>query len=123
MQAQVTLKACLKCSHNIGRNLVTRSRVAVRVMRSYNSAPLFGAKPVIPPFRGGASYRFTGGLDCCSDCSGRKLQRKNTLPSLYFSLQKSRGGGDYVLRKRNACFLEKRKPVPNKSTSFYIKKE
>ena len=52
MQAQVTLKACLKCSHNIGRNLVTRSRVAVRVMRSYNSAPLFGAKPVITPFRG-----------------------------------------------------------------------
>ena len=31
--AQLTLKPCLKLSHNIGRNLVTRSRVAVRVMR------------------------------------------------------------------------------------------
>ena len=31
--AQLTLKPCLKLSHSIGRNLVTRSRVAVCVMR------------------------------------------------------------------------------------------
>ena len=33
-----------------------RLRVAVRVMRYYNSVPLTGAMPVMPPFRGCANH-------------------------------------------------------------------
>ena len=42
----------------------TRLRVAVRVMRYYNSVPLKGgAMPVMPPFRGGSNHQFTAGRD------------------------------------------------------------
>ena len=34
----------------------TRLRVAVRVMGYYNSVPLTGAMPVMPPFRGRANH-------------------------------------------------------------------
>ena len=40
-----------------GRSLThTRLRVAVRVMGYYNSVPLTGAMPVMPPFRGRANH-------------------------------------------------------------------
>ena len=42
----------------------TRLRVAVRVMRYYNSVPLTGAMPVMAPFRGCANHSFTSGYDC-----------------------------------------------------------
>ena len=41
----------------------TRLRVAVRVMRYYNSVPLTGAMPVMVPVRGRANHQFTGGYD------------------------------------------------------------
>ena len=44
----------------------TRLRVAVRVMRYYNSVPLTGAMPVMAPVRGCANHQFTGGYDCLS---------------------------------------------------------
>ena len=34
----------------------THLRVAVRVMGDYNSVPLTGAMPVMPPFRGRANH-------------------------------------------------------------------
>ena len=40
-----------------------RLRVAVRVMRYYNSVPLTGAMPVMAPFRGGSNHQFTAGRD------------------------------------------------------------
>ena len=43
---------------------LTRLRVAVRVMRYYNSVPLTGAMPVRVPFRGMANHQFTAGHDC-----------------------------------------------------------
>ena len=48
----------------------TRLRVAVRVMRYYNSVPLTGAMPVMAPVRGRANHQFTDGYDSC----GRKKQ-------------------------------------------------
>ena len=41
----------------------TRLRVAVCVMRYYNSVPLTGAMPVMVPVRGRANHQFTGGCD------------------------------------------------------------
>ena len=41
----------------------TRLRVAVRVMRYYNSVPLTEAMPVMAPVRGRANHQFTAGHD------------------------------------------------------------
>ena len=50
----------------------TRLRVAVRVMRYYNSVPLTGAMP----FRGYANHQFTGGYDCLSKTPGSAMEFK-----------------------------------------------
>ena len=42
---------------------LTRLRVAVRVMRYYNSVPFTGAMPVMPPFRDRSNHQFTAGHD------------------------------------------------------------
>ena len=54
-----------------------RLRVAVRVMRYYNSVPLTGAMPVMAPFRGGSNHQFTAGHDSCK-FSKEGLFRKKT---------------------------------------------
>ncbi len=45
----------------------TRLRVAVRVMRYYNSVPLTEAITGIAPFRGRANHQFTGGYDLTAE--------------------------------------------------------
>ena len=54
----------------------TRLRVAVRVMRYYNSVPLTGAMPVMAPVRGCANHQFTGGYDCLSKTPGSAMEFK-----------------------------------------------
>ena len=57
----------------------TRLRVAVRVMRYYNSVPLTGAMPVMAPVRGCANHQFTGGYDCLSPPPGSAVEFKKSL--------------------------------------------
>ena len=63
----------------------TRLRVAVRVMRYYNSVPLTGAMPVMAPFRGCANHQFTGGYDC----SGKPPAKPEAPKKLKRSVEKA----------------------------------